>query len=575
MPKPSAIARDPHSDCGETAPLERRSLRQALQWDADLPASLVERMWADPQALLAEGQKLQDKLRCTVARIEHPTGLFTWKHHNWGTLRRTVKKCLAQSPAHKSWQDSGYLRAAGIPTPRVRAVLEEKLGPFQHCSYLLTDYIVGTSLYRLMRFERPSAEFVEHLASQVATIWQQLDDLGVWHNDFKTENFLVDRQGKVWLIDFERMRRFGTADRTRMRERQTKDIRDLLHPRNWRSDPAAAEVFRQAILATPAAQQTLTGPLAKRHPLNRATSSTNATSQLVTVLITCHNAADTIIGCLESVRDMADEILVADFGSTDNTLDRVRAFGGCRIIEPSSLPITKSRPDQVVDLVTWAANQAKHDWILRLRPDEQLNGELSRQIQDLLASEPKKDGFEISRTVYLQGQRLRYGHFRVEPAVRLFRKCAAKFELRRGRVEVCIPSGQIGAVKSRLVYEACPKIGRCVGDMIRVATRAAEDAVHHGRPVSHRGLLWRAPMSFVGSYVVRWGWLDGWAGLHASFLAALATYFRGAIHSEFERPASTRRTLVDDRWSPLRVFVDDEKTDHDLADKDPTVRAAA
>ena len=47
----------------------------------------------------------------------------------------------------------------------IRAVLENRVGPFQHCSYLLTDYIVGTSLYRLMRFERPSAEFVEHLAA--------------------------------------------------------------------------------------------------------------------------------------------------------------------------------------------------------------------------------------------------------------------------------------------------------------------------------------------------------------------------------------------------------------------------
>lgn len=556
-----------HSTSNEVPLLTRRSLRRALQWDADLPADLVEQIWSDPHALLASGPKLQDKLRCTVARIDHPAGIFTWKHHNWGTLRRTFKKCLAQSPARKSWHDSGFLREAGIPTPRVRAVLECQFGPLQYCSYLLTDYIVGTSLYRLMRFERPSDELIENLASQVATIWQQLDDLGVWHNDFKTENFLVDRSGKVWLIDFERMRRFANADRTRMRERQMKDARDLLHPRNWRSQPAAAEVFRQAILATPAAKQTLVGQRANEHPLAKPTAPHNSPNHLLTVLITCQNAEDTIVGCLESVRDMADEILVADFNSTDATRDLVREFGGCRIIEPSCLPTAAGRADHVVDLVTWTANQAKHEWILRLRPDEQLNGELSRQIQDLLASEPKHEGFEISRTVYLHGRRLRFGDFRSEPAIRLFRKRSAKFELRDGRVEVGIPSGKVGTVKSRLVYEACPSIERCVRDMMRAATRAANDAVQKGRQSSFRALLWRVPQSFFRSYVARWGWLDGSAGLHASFLAALATYFRGAIHSEVQFPSIARRTHVDDRWSQLKVFTEADESNTERADK--------
>jgi glycosyltransferase involved in cell wall biosynthesis len=549
--------------------LSRRAFDRSLDWDAGLPSDLVERIWSDPHALLDEGEKLQDKLRCTVARIDHPTGIFTWKHHNWGTLRRTVKKSFAESPARKSWHDSGYLHAAGIPTPQIRAVLDRKLGPFQHCSYLLTDYIVGTSLYRLMRFERPSADFIAHLAKQVADIWQQLDDLCVWHNDFKTENFLVDSDGKVWLIDFERMRRYGEHDRDRMRERQIKDARDLLHPRNWRSEPAAAEVFRQALLTTPAARQTLTRPFAAEHPLGKPTLTKNPASHLVTVLIPCHNASATILGCLESVRDMADEILVADYGSTDDTLDRVRKFGGCRIIERQEVV---SDP---VKFVTWSAKQATHDWVLRLRHDEQLNGELSRQVQDLLASEPKQDGFQIARTVYLRGKRLRFGDFRNEPSIRLFRKNAAEFELRDGHVEVRIPSGKVGDMKSRLVYEACPSVERCVKDMMRAATRAAEHAHKQGADASRRTWIWRMPLSFLRSYVLRWGWLDGWAGLHAGFLSGLAVYLRDAIHLEIEHPDFVQRSLVHDSWKQLKVFVPNEKANSQSMASPPPVRSAA
>ncbi len=424
-----------------------------------------------------------------------------------------------------------------------------------------------------MRFERPSTDFVAYLAEQVGTIWQQLDDLGVWHNDFKTENFLVDREGKVWLIDFERMRRFAECDRERMRERQMKDARDFLHPRNWRSDPAAAEVFRQAILATPAARQTLAGPLRAKHPLNEPTVAKNQPNHLVTVLIPCRNAAESIVGCLESVRDMADEIIVADYGSTDDTLERVRKFGGCRIVENEDVARHIHLSQDPVEFVARAAGQASHEWVLRLRPDEQLNGELSRQVQDLLATEPTQDGFQIARTVYLRGRRLRYGDFRSEPSIRLFRQREAKFELCDGRVEVGIPSGKIGTMKSRLVYEACPSIERCIQEMTRAATRAAYDVRQDGPRASRRRWVWRVPLRFVRSYVLRSGWLDGWVGLNASFLSALSVYLQEAIRWEIARPPFERRSLVHDSLKQLKVFAPDEKAEP-LPATDPRLRSA-
>ena len=89
----------PSMHCADAEYLSRRAFDRSLLWDASLPTDLVERIWSKPQALLSQGEKLQDKLRCTVARVEHPTGVFTWKHHNWGTLLRTVRKSLSTSPA--------------------------------------------------------------------------------------------------------------------------------------------------------------------------------------------------------------------------------------------------------------------------------------------------------------------------------------------------------------------------------------------------------------------------------------------------------------------------------------------
>jgi hypothetical protein len=476
-----------------------------------------------------------------------------------------VKKSLSGSPAEKSWLDSEFLLAAGVPTPRVRAFVEKRIGPFRRSSYLLTDYVDGTSLYRLMRFEQPSAEFIARLADQVAVIWQRLDDAGVWHNDFKTENLLIDPAGKVWLIDLERMRHLGS--RSRLRKRQKKDVGDLLHPRNWRSNPAAAEAFRRAIAATPAGREALAAPTGAMHPLQQSCPTKNRANQLVTVLICCRNAADTILACLESVRDMADEIVVADNGSTDDTLDVVREFGGCRILQ-------RGEPDEVA-FANWAQSHARHDWILRLRPDEQLNAELSRQIQDLLATEPPQDGFLISRTVYFHGRRLLQSRFQNEPSIRLYRKRIGRHELRDGRVEVCIDSNQIGSMKSRIVYEACRSTERCLREMTIDAVRAAESAHADGRRSQLRSILWRAPWTFVRSYVLESGWVDGSAGLRACFLSALAVYLREAIHRELEQPAVGKRSLVHDSWRPLKVYSPDENTSEDDGSESLPIRSAA
>ena len=207
----------------------------------------------------------------------------------------------------------------------------------------------------------------------------------------------------------------------------------------------------------------------------------------MTVLIPCHNAADTIVGCLESVRDMADEILVADFGSTDDTLERVREFGGCRIIERSS-PAKSSHPSRRrrrLRELGREPGQARLDSATATRRTTQrraqpagagLAGDRARAktaSKSLAPSTCTASGCDSATSA-------------ASRRFDLFRKEAAQFELRDGRVEVSIPSGKIGSMKSRLVYEACPSIERCVRDMMRRATRAAETAHRKGRRASRR-----------------------------------------------------------------------------------------
>ena len=314
-------------------------------------------------------------------------------------------------------------------------------------------------------------------------------------------------------------------------------------------------------------RETLAGPKGAKNPLAKPRQTKNRTSQLVTVLIPCRNAADVIVSCVESVRDMADEILVADSGSTDGTLQRIQELDDCRIIHRTC--------EDNIDFAIWAHSHARHPWIFRLRANEQLNSELGRQIQDAVATEPREDGFRVLRNIFFRGRLLKHGGFANEPSIRLFRKNAVQYELRDGRAEVVLQSNKVGELASRLSCELCFDFERSLSDVIRNAQCMAHHCRERGIQPTRRRALGQASWQLMQSYLLRMGWLDGWAGLHASCLSALATYLREAMLWELNQPAVPQRIVVRDSWQGLKLFDPAESDSVVPSSSDPSSRIDA
>ena len=107
----------------------------------------------------------------------------------------------------------------------------------------------------------------------------------------------------------------------------------------------------------------------------------------LTVLIPCKNERLNIRPCIESVRGIADELLIADSGSTDGTLNIVRDLGGCRIIEREYV--------HSGDFKNWAIPQASYPWVLIVDGDERVPEALAAEIRAVLQSSTPADGYWI------------------------------------------------------------------------------------------------------------------------------------------------------------------------------------
>lgn len=227
---------------------------------------------------------------------------------------------------------------------------------------------------------------------------------------------------------------------------------------------------------------------------------------LSVVLITL-NEASNLLRTLKSV-SWADEIIVVDSGSTDETVAMARA-AGARVFEEPWKGFAAQK--------NLAIAHAACGWVLSLDADEEVSPELAREVQALLANEPAFSAYRIPRLNHFIGKPLRHGGYWPDPKLRLFKRGSARFA-ERAVHETMETDGPAGECKSPLLHHCYPTIEEYVEHMNRYSTLSADMLVGSGRaPQSVVALLWQAvanpAATFLYNYVFRLGFLDGTAGL--------------------------------------------------------------
>lgn len=231
----------------------------------------------------------------------------------------------------------------------------------------------------------------------------------------------------------------------------------------------------------------------------------------LSVVILTKNEERNIRDCLESVAGWADEIVVIDDESTDNTVNIAKEFTD-RIIKKKMDIEGKHR--------NFAYAQAKNSWVLSLDADERVTEELKSEIEEVISHPTPYHGFTIPRRNFIGNYWIKYGGWYPSPQLKLFRKDKFRYE-EVGVHPRAFMDDPCGHLKSDIIHYSYKNLEDFLSKLNNQTTREAEKWFEQKKPMRLGRFIWRTFDRFIRTYIGRKAYKDGFIGFMVAFNAGL------------------------------------------------------
>jgi glycosyltransferase involved in cell wall biosynthesis len=229
---------------------------------------------------------------------------------------------------------------------------------------------------------------------------------------------------------------------------------------------------------------------------------------LSAVLITYNEERD-LPQALDSLRGVADEIVVIDSGSTDRTR-AIAEQAGARVICHPFRQFDEQR--------NFGASQAVHEWLLVIDADEVLSGELREALAAWKRNPPERAAYWITRKPKYLGGWIRHSGWYPDSIIRLYRRDRGRYV---GALHEAVQTeGPVGRLPGHLLHYTMRSLAEHYTKIDAFTTRAAEDLYARGRRRWRGGMWVGAPWTLVQRFVLQLGFLDGYRGALIAWTSA-------------------------------------------------------
>ncbi len=239
----------------------------------------------------------------------------------------------------------------------------------------------------------------------------------------------------------------------------------------------------------------------------------------LSVVITVYNGEAMLAKCLESVKDLADEIIVVDNMSTDETVIIAKKY-------TKKIYSQKNDPQNIDIQKNFGFSKATKEWILSIDPDEQVTPELAKEIIEKIENWKLKIansdvvGYWIPRKNIIFGKWIQHTGYYPDEQLRLFQKGKGKYISHHVHEDLHV-DGSISHLHHELLHENYHTIGQFIHrNLLAYAQNEAQALMDNGYTFSYMDAMWFPAREFLSRYFAREGYKDGVHGLVLSLLLA-------------------------------------------------------
>ncbi|MBW7856828.1 MAG: glycosyltransferase family 2 protein [Leptonema sp. (in: Bacteria)] len=249
----------------------------------------------------------------------------------------------------------------------------------------------------------------------------------------------------------------------------------------------------------------------------------------ISVTIITYNEEKNIADCIRSVEKIADEIIVLDSFSTDQTESIATGFEKVRFQTHSF--------DGHVQQKNRAITLCKNDWVLSLDADERLSSELAEEILKLNFDQINSSetvGFRIPRLTFHMGRPIRHSGWYPQRRYRLFKKQFSKWQGENPH-DYIVVDGKGLSLKGDIIHYSFTDLTAQIETINKFSSIVAFNRYHAGRPFQLLKSIFKPVSKFIEIYIFKLGFLDGFPGFTIALASAFSTFLKFAKIFEIDR----------------------------------------
>ncbi len=236
----------------------------------------------------------------------------------------------------------------------------------------------------------------------------------------------------------------------------------------------------------------------------------------LSVVIITKNEERNIGRCLESLKGIADDIVVVDSFSTDKTAEICASFG-VRFVQTEWKGYSETK--------NYGNSLAKFDWIFSIDADEEVSEELKVSIQQIRKSSDSAN-FRICRMTNYCGHWIRHSGWYPDVKLRFFDRRVSQWEgLIHERLNIQGESS-FAVLKGDCRHYSYYTIQDHVAQANRFSTLAAEDLFARNKKIGILKTMIAPGFRFFRMYILRAGFLDGYYGWVIARISAHAVFLK-------------------------------------------------